>query len=122
MKNKIIIIAKILIGVPLLIFALGYITMSLWNWLVPTLFNGPEINLWQTFGIVLLSKILFGGFKGKGGCCCGGGQNPRQAWKEHMKAKWNDLSTEERMSLKDKFFNKCAPRFTDSKNSEDTSK
>ena len=105
-KHKIIIIAKILIGAPLLIFALGFITMHLWNWLVPTLFNGPTINLWQTFGIVLLSKILFGGFKGKGGCCCGGG-NPRQAWKEHMKAKWDNLSTEERSSLKNKFFNKC---------------
>ena len=105
-KHKIIIIAKILIGAPLLIFALGFITMHLWNWLVPTLFNGPVINLWQTFGIVLLSKILFGGFKGKGGCCCGGG-NPRQAWKEHMKAKWDNLSNEERSSLKNKFFNKC---------------
>ncbi len=123
MKNKIIIIAKIIIGVPLVIFALGYITMYLWNWLVPTLFNGPAINLWQTFGIVLLSKILFGGFKGKGGgCCCGNNRDPRQAWKEHMKAKWDNLSTEERTSLKDKFFNKCGPRFTDSNDSGDSLK
>ena len=112
MKNKFIIIAKIVIGVPLVIFAVGLGTMYLWNWLVPELFNGPIINLWQTFGIILLSKILFGGFKGKGGgCCCGGGGgNPREAWKQHLKAKWNDLSNEERSNLKSKFFSKCYPR------------
>jgi hypothetical protein len=104
-KHKLLIILKIIVGVPLLIAALGYITMSLWNWLIPTLFNGPAITIWQTFGIVLLSKILFGGFKGKGGCCCK--KNDRQSWKEHMKAKWDNLSTEERSSLKNKFFSKC---------------
>lgn len=105
-KHKLIIIAKIVIGAPLLIFALGFITMYLWNWLVPTLFNGPVITLWQTFGIVLLSKILFGGFKGgRGGCCCG--NNHRNTWKEHMKAKWGNLSNEERSNLRSKFFNKC---------------
>lgn len=122
MKNKIIIIAKIAIGVPLIIFVVGYITMSLWNWLVPALFHGPEINLWQTFGIILLSKILFGGFKGKGGgCCCGnGGGNPREAWKQHLKAKWNDLSNEERSNLKNKFFSKCYPRPEDEHNQTET--
>jgi hypothetical protein len=104
-KHKLLIILKIIVGLPLLIAALGYITMSLWNWLIPPLFNGPIINIWQTFGIVLLSKILFGGFKGKGGCCCK--NNDSQSWKEHMKAKWGNLSTEERSSLKNKFFNKC---------------
>jgi len=116
MKHRILIIAKIIIGVPLVIFALGFITMSLWNWLVPALFNGPFINLWQTFGIVLLSKILFGGFKGKGGgCCCG--NNHRHGWKEHMKAKWDNLSTEERTNLRNKFFNKCYSRHSDSSDS-----
>ena len=59
-KHKLIIIAKILIVAPILIFALGYITMSLWNWLLPSLFNGPTINLWQTFGLVLLLLITVG--------------------------------------------------------------
>ncbi len=120
-RHKLIIIAKILIAAPLMIFALGYITMSLWNWLVPTLFNGPVINLWQTFGIVLLSKILFGGFKGKGGgCCCG--HDRRGMWKEHMKAKWDNLSTEERSKLRNRFFDKCYQRPSDSTDTSDTLK
>ncbi len=38
-----------------------FVTMSLWNWLVPDLFNGPVIGYWQTAGLFLLAKILFAG-------------------------------------------------------------
>ena len=38
-----------------------FVTMSLWNWLIPTLFNGPVLNFWQTAGLFLLSKILLTG-------------------------------------------------------------
>jgi hypothetical protein len=41
----------------LAVFLIGYITMSLWNWLVPVLFNGPFITFWQALGLLLLSKI-----------------------------------------------------------------
>lgn len=38
-----------------------FITMSLWNALIPVLFNGPLLSFWQTAGIFILSKILFTG-------------------------------------------------------------
>ncbi len=38
--------------------------MGLWNWLLPTLFDFPSINYWQALGLLGLSRILFGGFKG----------------------------------------------------------
>jgi len=38
-----------------------FVTMSLWNWLIPLLFKGPEMNFWQTAGLFLLSKILLTG-------------------------------------------------------------
>ena len=47
------------------ILLFGWVTMLLWNWLVPALFNGPVITFWQTLGLLLLSKILFGGMGGK---------------------------------------------------------
>jgi hypothetical protein len=48
--------------------ALSYVVMMLWNWLIPVLFvGGKAIGYWQAMGILVLSKILFGGFKG--GCC-----------------------------------------------------
>src|SRR6478609_7249043 len=46
------------------IFLFGFISMSLWNALVPDLFHGPVITYWQALGLLLLGKIFFGGFHG----------------------------------------------------------
>lgn len=47
-------------------FGFTYVVMLLWNWLVPDLFNGPEVGYWQTLGLLVLSKILFSGIGGGG--------------------------------------------------------
>ena len=46
------------------IFALlfGLLVKWLWNWLMPELFGLGVITYWQAFGLVLLAKLLFGGF------------------------------------------------------------
>lgn len=50
------------------IAALGWAVMALWNWLAPALFLGAkEINYLQAMGLLVLSKILFGGFRCHGG-------------------------------------------------------
>ncbi|HNE30689.1 MAG: hypothetical protein K1X47_09795 [Cyclobacteriaceae bacterium] len=80
----------------------GYVVMSLWNWLIPDLFHGPVIGFWQALGLLVLSKILFGGF-GRGH---GWKRNPgpyAQGWKSHWKNKWSTLSPEEKEKLKQKF-------------------
>lgn len=38
-----------------------FVTMSLWNSLIPSLFHGPVLSFWQTAGVFLLSKILLTG-------------------------------------------------------------
>jgi hypothetical protein len=43
------------------VFLFIYVTMCLWNWLIPSLFHGPVLSYWQTAGIFLLSKILLTG-------------------------------------------------------------
>jgi len=40
----------------------GLLVMLLWNWLMPALFGLGEITYWQAFGVLLLAKLLFGGF------------------------------------------------------------
>ncbi len=42
-----------------IISAISLIVLLLWNWLMPALFNLPEINYLQAIGILILSKILF---------------------------------------------------------------
>ena len=49
------------------IAALGWVVMALWNWLMPSLFAGvKEIGYLQALGVLVLSKILFGGMRGHG--------------------------------------------------------
>jgi len=38
-----------------------FLTMSLWNALIPQLFHGPVLTFWQTAGLFILSKILLTG-------------------------------------------------------------
>ena len=46
----IIALAAVILGLPL---------MWLWNWLMPTIFNLPEITFWQALGLNALTTILF---------------------------------------------------------------
>ena len=43
-------------------FVFGLVVKWLWNWLMPAIFGLGVISYWQAFGIVLLVKLLFGGF------------------------------------------------------------
>jgi hypothetical protein len=69
-RKKRYIIPAVLVATPVAIalFVLfgGGIVMLLWNWLLPPLFNWPQISLLQAFGLLALCRILFGGF-GRGG-------------------------------------------------------
>jgi hypothetical protein len=40
----------------------GMAVQLLWNWLMPVIFGLGEISYWQAFGLVILSKLLFGAF------------------------------------------------------------
>ncbi|MBN1339172.1 MAG: hypothetical protein JXA03_07605 [Bacteroidales bacterium] len=45
-------------------FIFGYFVMLLWNWIMPELFGLPEIDYWLAFGIIILARLIFGGFGG----------------------------------------------------------
>jgi len=99
-------IIKGIVFVSLAIFLFGYITMHLWNWLVPELFAGPLISFCQALGLLVLSKILFGGFGGsrwgKGRC-----HGSRGHWREKWESKMANMTPEEREKLKQGFYGKC---------------
>jgi hypothetical protein len=58
------IIVKAVIGYLVIVFGssiLGFMPVwLLWNWLCPTIFGLPEIDIIQSFGLVLLISCLFG--------------------------------------------------------------
>ena len=98
-KGKKILLMILIIPVVIVVFVT--VVMYLWNWLIPELFNGPIITFWQAFGLILLSKILFGGFKGGGHHRSG-----HSKWGNGWKQKFKDMSPEERMAFKQKWANK----------------
>jgi hypothetical protein len=92
-------ILKIMLIIPLVVLAIGlfgWVTMSLWNWLIPELFNGPLITFWQALGFLVLSKILFSGIGKSGG-------HHKAHWKRNWKKKFSRMSLEERELFRQKF-------------------
>ncbi|RMG22809.1 MAG: hypothetical protein D6730_15695, partial [Bacteroidetes bacterium] len=73
-----------------------------WNQLVPDLFNGPFISYWQSFGLLLMSRILFGGWR-RG---CHGRGRWRARFKEKIRQKMEKMSPEERKRFKEGFKSK----------------
>ena len=63
----------------------GIVVMALWNWLLPTLFGIHVITFWQALGILILARILFGGFGpgARGGS--GMGNRMRERMRERMR-------------------------------------
>ena len=50
------------------IAVLGYVVMSLWNAIIPGVFVGVRaLDYRQAVGLLVLCRILFGGFRGRGG-------------------------------------------------------
>jgi len=45
----------------------GSAIWQLWNMLMPGLFGLPVIGFWQAVGLMALSWLLFGGWRGAGG-------------------------------------------------------
>jgi hypothetical protein len=81
-----------LVAVPLFLALVGGVVMLLWNALLPQLFGWPQITLWQALGLLVLCRILFGGFGS------GGGRHPK------------DMTPEER----ERFRRRMRERFRDS--------
>ena len=59
MKNSFEAVAAVIGMIAIAIVLLGYPLMLLWNWLMPIIFNLPEITFWQAIGLNFLSTILF---------------------------------------------------------------
>ncbi|WP_207218281.1 hypothetical protein [Hymenobacter persicinus] len=99
----------ILLGV-LFVAAMGYVTMSLWNWLVPVLFHGPVITFWQTLGLLLLTRLLTG-FRGGGGRpgFSRKWQQHKNDWKQRMESRLAGMTPEEQEKFRQKMRASCGP-------------
>jgi len=74
------------------VFAFGTIVMLLWNALMPEIFHLPQVSFWQALGLLLLTKILFSGFRGPG---------PKGRMRDKMRQRWMEMTPEEREKFKE---------------------
>jgi hypothetical protein len=91
---------KILVIVAVVLGVVSFAVMSLWNWLVPALFGGPMLGYWEALGLLVLARLLFGGFRphgrGHGG----------HSW-HHARARWEQMTPEERERFRSRFRGAC---------------
>ena len=78
---KFVLVAAVIAG------ALGYAVMRLWNGLVPDLFGGHAVTYVQALGLLVLCRLLVGGFGGRGG---------GMHWRRRMLERWEQMTPEER--------------------------
>jgi hypothetical protein len=74
----------------IMIAVLGWVVMRLWNWVMPGVFvDAQVIDYPRAIGLLVLCRILFGGFRGRGGWH-GGGRCQR----------WQQMTPDEREQLR----------------------
>ena len=79
---------KILFFVALAATVFSFVVMELWNRLMPVIFGLHAISFWQALGLLVLSKILFSGFRGRPGF--------GMHWRQRLIERWEQMTPEER--------------------------
>lgn len=93
---------------------IGFVVMSLWNALIPSLFNGPMLTFWQAVGILVLAKIFL--YHPRSRHWHGhGGWNPsyHRHWKKRFEAKLASMSPEDREKFKNEWRKRCSHGYWD---------
>lgn len=85
--------------IPVIIGLLSLIVMLLWNAILPDLLEANSISYWQALGLLILCKILFGGF--------GPGGRKRFGPPRHIRRKWRNMNVEERQKFKEEWKTRC---------------
>jgi Ca2+/H+ antiporter, TMEM165/GDT1 family len=85
--------------------AFSFVVMYLWNWLAPEVFGGHTITIWKAFGLLVLSRILLGGFRP--------GFGPMR-WRHRMRERWEQMTPEEREKFRQGMRGRCGWRGTKS--------
>jgi hypothetical protein len=94
-------------GATMVVFAILFLTvfsygvMRLWNWLMPALFGWHLVSYWQAIGILVLSKILFGGFHGR--------HRGQMHWRHRVREWEQRMSPEERDRFRQNMRGRCGP-------------
>jgi hypothetical protein len=88
----------LLFGV-IVVAGFGYAVLALWNWLMPVLFKLPALTFWQAVGLLGLSWILFGSWRGF--------HRPSRHWRGRMRERWEQMTPEQREEFRKAMESRC---------------
>jgi hypothetical protein len=86
-----------------LFFALVYGFMILWNITIPEVFGIKSLTYGEAFRLLIISRILIGGF----GFHWANKGEKSKFWRERMKMKMEHMSEDEKAEFKRKLWQKC---------------
>jgi len=98
-KNRAARVATMVFLATLVMVVVGVVVRSLWNWLMPALFGLRTIGYWQAIGILILSKLLFGGLRG--------GRGGHMRWRNRMRERMEGMTPEEREKFREGMRGRC---------------
>ena len=88
-----------MVGIAIFIFVGGEIVKILWNWLAPALFGLKLITFWQALGLLVLCRILFGGFGMSG--------SASRRSRRQMFERWEQMTPEERERFRQRLYGRA---------------
>jgi hypothetical protein len=94
-------VLKILSFIVAMATIFSFVVMWLWNWLMPVIFGLHAVTFWQALGLLVLSKILFSGFRGR--------PHLRGDWRMRLIQRWEDMTPEERDKFRAGLRGGCGP-------------
>lgn len=86
--------------------AFGGVVMLLWNAILPDLTGWSMITFPKALGLLVLCRILFGGFHGKH-CHGGPSWKDRSQWRE----RWKTMNDEQRAEMRLRWKERCSRPF-----------
>jgi hypothetical protein len=99
-RNRFVRAARFILFAVVAVLVLSFVAMHLWNWLMPPLFGLRLITFGQALGLLVLSRLLLGGFRGR----WGGGH-----WRGRMMERWAQMTPEEREKFRTGMQGRCGP-------------
>jgi hypothetical protein len=80
---------------------LGFVVKQVWNWLMPSVFGLHLISFWQALGLLVLGRLLLGGFAGP--------FRRGMHWRGRMMERWAQMTPEERERFRAGVQGRCGP-------------
>jgi hypothetical protein len=93
---------KIVLGIFIAVVVIGAVgegVQQLWNWLLPSLFGWHPITYWQAVGVLVLCRLLFGSWGGRG--------MHRSGYRRRMAERWEQMTPEEREKFRRGMRGRC---------------